>query len=156
MNNNQLYLNSSNELMLSRNIQLQISQKEFELQLLNINDRYSSYKPYPYQNIIKKQSLELEISNLKNNRDIHLGFAIESALLLAEQDLISNNVYSMASIAISSINSFLQSQKIDFKLSYSAQVRLSKISFLMQSKNNIASLNTEIARLKNICNLPIT
>ena len=45
MNNNQLYLNSSNELMQVRNIQRQISQKELELQLLDINDRYGAVRP---------------------------------------------------------------------------------------------------------------
>ena len=48
MNNNQLYINSSNELMQVRNIQLQISQKELELQMLDINTKYSSYDPYSY------------------------------------------------------------------------------------------------------------
>lgn len=43
---------------------------------------------------------------------MHLGFAIEAALLLAEGDIRNNNVYSMAGVAISSINSFLQSQKL--------------------------------------------
>lgn len=43
---------------------------------------------------------------------MHLSFAIETALLLAEWDIRNNNVYSMAGVAISSINSFLQSQKL--------------------------------------------
>lgn len=66
MNNNQLYLNSSNELMQVRNIQRQISQKELELQLLDINDRYNSYNPYSYSsNSIKRQSIEMELSNFE-------------------------------------------------------------------------------------------
>ena len=56
MNSNQLYLNSSNELMQVRNIQLQISQKELELQMLDINAKYSSYDSYSYSsNSIKRQ-----------------------------------------------------------------------------------------------------
>lgn len=38
MNNNLLYLNSSNELIQSRNYQSQISQKEFEIRLIDINN----------------------------------------------------------------------------------------------------------------------
>lgn len=153
MNNNQLYFNSSNELMQARNIQRQISQKELELQLLDINDRYNSYNPYSYSsNSIKRQSIEIELSNLKNNRDMHLGFAIEFALSLAEQDLRGNSMFSMANIAISSINSFLQSQRINFSLSYSIQMRLSQISSLLYTNSNFTNLRSEINRLKTLCN----
>lgn len=154
MNSNQLYLNSSNELMQVRNIQLQISQKELELQMLDINTKYSSFDPYSYSsNSIKRQNTELEVINLKHNRDMHLGFAIEAALLLAEWDIRNNNVYSMAEVAISSINSFLQSQKIDFKLPYSTQIKLSQISSLLYTNSNFTKLSSEIIRLKTLCNI---
>lgn len=154
MNSNQLYLSSSNELMQVRNIQLQISQKELELQMLDINTKYSSYDPYSYSsNSIKRQNIELEVINLKHNRDMHLGFAIEAALLLAEWDIRNNNVYSMAEVSISSINSFLQSQKIDFRLQYSTQAKLSQISSLLYTNNNFTSLKSEITRLKMLCNI---
>ena len=154
MNSNQLYLSSSNELMQVRNIQLQISQKELELQMLDINTKYSSYDPYSYSsNSIKRQNIELEVINLKHNRDMHLGFAIEAALLLAEWDIRNNNVYSMAEVSISSINSFLQSQKIDFRLPYSTQVKLSQIASLLYTNSNFISLSSAIARLKTLCNI---
>lgn len=41
--NNMLYQNSSNALMQAKHYQSQISQKEFEIQLININSKYSSY-----------------------------------------------------------------------------------------------------------------
>lgn len=154
MNSNQLYLNSSNELMQVRNIQLQISQKELELQMLDINAKYSSYDSYSYSsNSIKRQNIELELINLKSSRDMHLGFAIESALLLAEGDIRNNNAYSMAGVAINSINSFLQSQKIDFRLPYSTQVKLSQIASLLYTNSNFISLSSAIARLKTLCNI---
>ncbi len=84
---------------------------------------------------------------------MHLGFAIEAALLLAEGDIRNNNVYSMAGVAISSINSFLQSQKIDFRLPYSTQVKLSQISSLFYTNSNFTSLKSEITRLKTLCNI---
>lgn len=152
MNNNQLYINSSNELMQARNIQLQISQKELELQMLDINTKYSYYDSYSSNNI-KRQNIELEIINLKNNRDTHLGFAIEAALLLAEWDIRNNNAYSMSGVAISSINSFLQSQKIDFRLQYSTQAKLSQISSLLYTNSNFTNLSSEITRLKTLCNI---
>ena len=84
---------------------------------------------------------------------MHLGFAIESALLLAEGDIRNNNAYSMAGVAINSINSFLQSQKIDFRLPYSTQVKLSQIASLLYTNSNFISLSSAIARLKTLCNI---
>lgn len=84
---------------------------------------------------------------------MHLSFAIETALLLAEWDIRNNNVYSMAGVAISSINSFLQSQKIDFRLQYATQAKLSQISSLLYTNSNFTSLKSEIARLKTLCNI---
>ena len=49
-----LYQNFSNALMQAKNYQSQISQKEFEMKLIDINSRYSSNNYY--YNELQKQS----------------------------------------------------------------------------------------------------
>ena len=84
MNNNLLYLNSSNELIQSRNYQSQISQKEFEIRLIDINNKYAfSDNNTDFSNSMKRQNIELEIHNLKNHRANHINNAIGYALDLA-------------------------------------------------------------------------
>ena len=45
MDSNQLYTNSSDSLMLARNAQAQISQKELEIKLLDIHNQYTYSNP---------------------------------------------------------------------------------------------------------------
>ena len=62
-----LYKSSSDALMQARVSQSQISQKEFELKLMEINNQYSPYNANnPYMNLIQKHSIENEIARLKN------------------------------------------------------------------------------------------
>lgn len=155
MNSNYLYNMSSNELMQARNLQLQISQKELELKLVDINGRYNSYEPYSSDRI-NRQSIEMEISTFRNNMDIHINNAISYALLLAEQDIRSNHTYSisMAAYAIDSICSFLTSYKDNFKPSFLAQMKLHELSSqLMLSGINMLNLNNAINKLKSLCNI---
>ena len=96
MNNNLLYLNSSNELIQSRNYQSQISQKEFEIRLIDINNKYAfSDNNTDFSNSMKRQNIELEIHNLKNHRDNHINNAIGYALDLALMEINNNISYSM-------------------------------------------------------------
>ena len=155
MDSNYLYNMSSNELMQARNIQAQISQKELEIKLLDINGRYNSYAPYSSDKI-KRQTIEMEIVTLRNNTNVLLNNAISHALLLAEQDLRSNNTYSisMSAYAIDSICSFLTSYIGNFKLSLLAQMKLYELSSqLMLSGINMLNLKNAIDRLKSLCNV---
>lgn len=155
MDSKYLYNMSSNELMQARNMQSQISQKELGLKLLDINDRYNSYVPYSSDRI-KRQSIEMEISTLKNNVNAHLNNAISYALLLAEQDIRSNHTYSisMAAYAIDSICSFLTSYMGNFKPSFLAQMKLYELSSqLMLSGINMLNLKNAIDKLISLCNV---
>lgn len=155
MDSKYLYNMSSNELMQARNMQAQISPKELELKLLDINGRYNSYNPYSSDRI-KRQSIEMDIITLRNNMKAHLNNAISYALLLAEQDIRSNNTYSisMATYAIDSICSFLTSYKDNFKPSFLAQMKLYELSSqLMLSGINMLNLKNAIDRLKSLCNI---
>lgn len=155
MDSNYLYNTSSNELMQARTVQSQISQKELELKLLDINSRYNSYEPYSSDRI-KRQSIEIEISTLKSNVSVHLNNAISYALLLAEQEIRNNHTYliSMATYAIESICSFLSSYMGNFRPSFLAQMKLIELSSLLtQPKIDTLNLKNAIDRLKSLCNI---
>ena len=151
---NMLYQSSSNELMLARNYQSQISQKELELKLLNINKRYSSNNSY--HNEFQIQSLQSQIRDLKYNRNIHISNAIRYALELVKLEINNSSVlYSTAYFAINSITSYLKIHKIsDFVLPIYLKIELLQISIsLNYSKLSDATLKTEIQELKNVCNI---
>lgn len=155
MDINFLYNMSSNELTQARNLQSQISQKELELRLLDIKSRYNSYEPYSSDRM-KRQSIEMYISTLKNNVNVHINNAISHALLLAEQDIRSNHEYSisMATYAIDSINSFLTSYKDSFKLSFLTQMKLLEISStLMSVGTSMFTLRSTINKLRLLCHV---
>lgn len=107
MDRNMLYQNSSKELTFARNCQALISQKEFEIRIMDINNQYSPYNLNNYLSNMQKQTVQLKIDELKNKRNNHIINAIDYALQLADRELNEHVVFAMASIAISSINSFL-------------------------------------------------
>ena len=62
---NTYYQLSSQELMLARNDQSQISQKEFELRLMEINKRFPSNNDInSYVNNIQEHPIKLDINRL--------------------------------------------------------------------------------------------
>lgn len=112
MEANALYKISADYLMQARLIQSQIVQKEFEIKLLGMNNRYAKYDSYGLNVLIQTQSIEREIGRMKYNRDDFLYKAIDYALQLVEIEQRMNVLFSMAYLAVSSINSFLQSEKL--------------------------------------------
>lgn len=152
MDVNMLYKNSSDALMQARFSQSQISQKEFELRLTEINNQYSPYNTNnPYVNIMQKHSIESEITRLKNERDNHVLSAINYAIQLAIIELQHKNVFSMAYLAISSINSFISSEKItSLSLSFTLQSNISQLYFHLTKSLQNTSLLLEVQRLKDI------
>lgn len=150
MNTDIYYRNSSNELMQARSMQSQISQKEFDLRLMEINSQYSPYNANnPYVNIMQKHSIESEIDRLKNERDNHVFSAINYAIQLAIIELQNKNVFSMAYLAISSINSFLSSETItSLSLPFTLQSQISQLYFQLVGSHLSSPLSLEIQRLK--------
>ena len=94
-----IYTNAFNDLESARNCQNSISQKEMELQLININSNYSSFDN-SYQNNMKKQSLKIEIMNLINKRNNYINNSIGYALTIAEKEVQEENTFSVATIVI--------------------------------------------------------
>lgn len=142
-----LYQDFSNALMQAKNYQSQISQKEFEMRLMEINNRYSSSNYY--NNELQKQKVEIEILTLKNNRDNSIFSAIDYALELAQIETRNNTLYSMAYLAINSITSYLKIQKIsDLILPFTLRLKLAQIDTTMTYSNTM--LKSAISELKNI------
>lgn len=142
-----LYQNFSNALMQAKNYQSQISQKEFEMRLMEINNRYSSSNYY--YNELQKQKVEIEILTLKNNRDNSIFSAIDYALELTQIEIRNNTLYSMAYLAINSITSYLKIQKIsDLILPFTLRLKLAQIDTTMTYSNTM--LKSAISELKNI------
>ena len=84
---------SSNEISQASVAQRQISQKEFEMKLVDINGMHLSSQDASsyFYNQQRKQSLEIEISNLKTQRDNHINAALMYALTLAEGELTQHS-----------------------------------------------------------------
>ncbi len=155
MDENILYKNSSNALMQARFSQSQISQKEFELRLTEINNQYSPYNANnPYVNLMQKHSIESEITRLKSERDNHVLSAINYAIQLAIIESQNNNVFSMAYLAISSINSFLSSEKDpSLSLPFALQSNISQLYFQLTNSLQNPSLLNEIRHLKSMLHI---
>lgn len=152
-----LFLFSSNELSFAQNVQLQISQKEFEINLVNINRQYSTpqYNSEYYYNQQRKLLIEMEISNLKIQRDGHLNNSLNYALELAESEIANRNSFSSAAIALSNVYSFISINNIQFILNTFVISKIYSISFtLLQNPLEFSLLRTEINKLKLYFHLP--
>ena len=150
---NILYTNAFSEIESARNCQISISQKEMELQMLDINSRYSSYDN-SYLNNLNKQSLKMEIMNLINKRNNYINSSIGYALTIAENEVQENNTFSVATIVIGSISSFISTVKNNFSISAINRVSLSLLSNkLLVSGFQMFQLKRSIEELKSVCNV---
>lgn len=146
-----LYTNAFNDVELARNYQISISQKEMEINMIDINSRYLSFDNV-YLNNIKKQTLELDIINLKNNRDKYINSAISYALTIADNEIQENNSLSVATIVIGTISSFISTIKDSFNISIVNHSNLSLVSSkLLLSGISMFQLKNAIERLKTVC-----
>lgn len=152
--NNISFINSSNELTTAQNIQQQISQKEFEIQLVDINSRYSSLQDSNfYYNPQKKYFLNMEIQNLKKQRDEHLINAITYALTDAESEMNFSIAFSTAAVSISNICSFIRRYNIKLNITLQLMLKISSISSRLSTRINSSQLKQEITNLKTQLNI---
>lgn len=146
-----LYTNAFNDIESARNCQNSISRKEMELQMININSKYSSFDN-SYLNNMKKQSLEMEIMDLINKRNNYINSSIGYALTIAEDEIQENNGLSVAAIVIGTISSFISSIKNRFDISIVNRSNLSLMSSkLLLSGLNMFQLKNSIETLKSVC-----
>ena len=155
--NNNLIQSSANELTNAELVQQRISQKELEIQLVDINSRYLSNQDASsyYYNQPKRQLLEIEISGLKLQRDGNIKMALLYALMLAEQELIDRPKFSRASIALANICSFLKIQNIPFVAPIPIIMKISTIyTQIKREVSGFVSLRRELVNLKIQLHLP--
>lgn len=158
MDSSQLYNQFSNELRQANNCQMQISQKEFELQLIDINLKYgNSDSERNIQNLVKQNNIKVSLHSIENERNTYLTHAIIYALQLAEYEIVNskNIVFPMAYLALNSINSFISSYNINLDLSLFIRSKISYVSnkLILESNLSLINLRTEIDKLKSLCNI---
>jgi hypothetical protein len=158
MDSSQLYNQFSNELRQANNCQMQISQKEFELQLIDINLKYgNSDSERNIQNLVKQNNIKVSLHSIENERNTYLTHAIIYALQLAEYEIgnSKNIVFPMAYLALNSINSFISSYNINLDLSLFIRSKISYVSnkLILESNLSLINLRTEIDKLKSLCNI---
>lgn len=150
--NDNLIQQSSIELTRAGNVQQQISQKEFEIKLVDINGKYLSNQDAGsyYYNQQRKQLLEMEISSLKAQRDGNINSALYYALMLAEKEITDHVIFSSASILIANICSFLRIQNISFSASMPIVIKVSTLYSQLNMMNTVGfvSLKRELLNLK--------
>ena len=152
---NSLYRTSSDMLMQARYLKSQISQKEFELKLADIKSQYYTDNMRSLQMmVLRKNNIKNEISILTNNMNTHIINAIEAAMQLANIELKSHTVFSMAFIAISSITSFLNLENIyQLSLPFHLQMFISNL-YTQNISSEKSLLINELRNLKSLCHIP--
>lgn len=121
---------SSNELRKAQSIQQQILQKDLQLELQDINNRYRptfGYNNYP--NMLNRQNILLEKNHLISQRDESLSNAVNYALDILSDDIErkDNGLLSIGGMAINSIVSFVTAYRITFVLSFPVRIKLSQV-----------------------------
>lgn len=126
-----LHTMSTSELSKARNIQSQISQKEFEIQMIQIDMKYD-YRSNgtSYLNESRMRSVQYEIQSLERERDKCINNAVEYTLDIILEELNSsiNGVLSLGNIAVGSVISFISSQRIKVSVSLSTRMKLNDVS----------------------------
>lgn len=150
----ELIENSYNELIKARKFQIQILQKEFEIQLADINNKYrtfeNDYKSF-IDNMQKKLNAEIEIFKLKEQRNNCISLSLFAALSLGEFEVNNDRTFSNAAMIIGQISSFLEEQKMQFVPSESVKGKISTLLPLLFLNNyKFASLSKEVNRLNTV------
>ena len=130
MNKILLFTLSSNELGRAQSIQQQIHQKDLQLELLDINNRYRPVLGYNNQpNILNRQTILLERNSLISQRDVCLSNATNYALDIVLEDIETkvNGLLSTGGMAINSIVSFVAAYRITFVISFSVRIKISQV-----------------------------
>ena len=96
----------------------------------------------------------MEIMNLINKRNNYINSSIGYALTIAENEVQENNTFSVATIVIGSISSFISTVKNNFSISAINSVSLSILSNkLLVSGFQMFQLKRAIDDLKSSCNV---
>ena len=134
MNNQMTYKQSSDALFQAREMQTLIQNKDLQIELCQINQRYNQGT---LTDALTYQNLLLERSNLIVRRDASLSLALDLALILVQND-ISNDVagiWSTGNMALKNIMSFVDMNRIGYSfVSFSNRMKLAQISASLVTK----------------------
>lgn len=150
MNNNQyLYDQSSEFLKKANENQMKVSQKEFELKLLDIRQSYNNQSNY----YIDKVRIENEKDCLVVQRNSNLFKSIDSALQLIRNEINDQNtILPLSFISVNFINSFIESFKIKFYSSENMKVNIRNLITRLQNKPDLSfgNLRRELEKLYSL------
>lgn len=150
MNNQMTYKQSSDALFQAREMQTLIQNKDLQIELCQINQRYNQGT---LTDALTYQNLLLERSNLIVRRDASLSLALDLALILVQND-ISNNVagiWSTGNMALKNIISFVDMNRIGYSfVSFSNRMKLAQISASLVTKGvEFFDLRYNIEKISN-------
>lgn len=144
------YKQSSDALFQAREMQTLIQNKDLQIELCQINQRYNQGT---LTDALTYQNLLLERSNLIVRRDASLSLALDLALILVQND-ISNDVagiWSTGNMALKNIMSFVDMNRIGYSfVSFSNRMKLAQISASLVTKGvEFFDLRYNIEKISN-------
>lgn len=150
MNNQMIYKQSSDALFQAREMQALIQNKDLQIELCQINQRYNQGT---LTDALTYQNLLLERSNLIAQRDASLLLALDLALILIQND-ISNEVagiWSAGNMALKNIMSFVEINRISYSfVSFSTRMKLKQIAASLVTKGyDFFDLRYNIDKISN-------
>ena len=150
MNNQMTYKQSSDALFQAREMQTLIQNKDLQIELYQINQRYNQGT---LTDALTYQNLLLERSNLIVRRDASLSLALDLALILVQND-ISNDVagiWSTGNMALKNIMSFVDMNRIGYSfVSFSTRMKLKQIAATLVTKGyDFFDLRYNIEKISN-------
>ena len=150
MNNQMTYKQSSDALFQAREMQTLIQNKDLQIELCQINQRYNQGT---LTDALTYQNLLLERSNLIVRRDASLSLALDLALILIQNDISNevSGVWSTGNMALKNIMSFVDMNRIGYSfVSFSNRMKLAQISASLVTKGvEFFDLRYNIEKISN-------
>ena len=149
MNNQMIYKQSSDALYQAREIQALIQNKDLQIELWQINQRYNQ----GVSDVLTYQNLLLERSNLIVRRDASLSLALDLALLLIQNDISNevSGVWSTGNMALKNVMSFVDMNRVGYSfVSFSTRMKLRQIAATLVTKGyDFFDLRYNIEKISN-------
>ena len=150
MNNQMTYKQSSDALFQAREMQTLIQNKDLQIELCQINQRYNQGT---LTDALTYQNLLLERSNLIVRRDASLSLALDLALILGQNDIYNDvaGIWSTGNMALKNIMSFVDMNRIGYSfVSFSNRMKLAQISASLVTKGvEFFDLRYNIEKISN-------
>lgn len=144
-----IYKQSSDALYQAREIQALIQNKDLQIELWQINQRYNQ----GVSDVLTYQNLLLERSNLIVRRDASLSLALDLALILIQNDISNevSGVWSTGNMALKNVMSFVDMNRVGYSfVSFSTRMKLRQIAATLVTKGyDFFDLRYNIEKISN-------